>query len=294
MKQLLIGTFLFFGLIFGVEAQDFQMPQASPGVTLQQGFSTSFIKIEYSRPSMNGRKIFGDLVPFDAVWRTGANASTKITFGEEVFIGDGQLKPGTYALFTIPGEREWKVIFNSDTQGWGAGSFDEKKNDLSISIPAEYVKENKESFSITLENLTKNTADIVLGWADVRISIPVKADNHERIMEYLKKELSGEKPPYFRAASYMLETGEDLKSALRYVDAAIKEVPEAYYMYWTKAQIQDQLGLQKEAIESAKFAAELARKTSPAYAHEYERNYKNLMEKTRGGKSESKIKSIKK
>lgn len=294
MKQLLIGAFLFFGLIFGVQAQDFQMPQASPSVTLEQGFSTSFIKIEYSRPSVKGRKIFGDLIPYDAVWRTGANASTKITFGEEVYIGDTQLKPGTYALFTVPGEKEWRVMFNSDTQGWGAGTFDEKKNAATLAVPVLYVKENQESFSITLENLTKNTADVVLAWADVRISIPVKADNHQRIMEHLKKELRGDKPPYFRAASYMLETGEDLKSALRYVDMAIKEAPEAYYMYWTKAQIQDQLGLEKEALESAKFAAELARKTSPAYAHEYERNYKNLMEKTRGGNSEGQIKSIKK
>lgn len=275
-----LSALLFSGMLtFSVAAQEFQMPAASPSVKIEQDFSTSFIKLNYSRPSVKERKIFGDLIPYDEVWRTGANSTTQITFGEAVKVMGKEVKAGTYTLYTIPGEKEWIVILNTDLDNWGADGYNKRKNVVEAKIPVERLNKQQETFSFTVEDLTKNTANLTLAWADVKINIPIEADNHKRIMAHLKRELAGENPPYHRAAGYYLETGEKLEDALKYIGEAIKENPEAYYMYWTEAQIYEKLGHSKMALRSAQKSADIARKTSPAFAHEYERNLKEMSQR---------------
>src|SRR5699024_7745829 len=213
-----LSALLFSGfLTFSVAAQEFQMPAPSPSLKIEQDFSTTFIKLEYSRPSVKERKVFGDLIPFDEVWRTGANSTTQITFGETVEIAGREVKPGTYTLYTIPGEKEWTVILNTDLDNWGADGYNKRKNVLETKIPVKTLKEQQETFSLTVEDMTKNSANLTLSWADVKIEIPIKANNHKRIMSHLEKELKGKNPPYHRAATYYLETGEQLENALKYI-----------------------------------------------------------------------------
>src|SRR5699024_10361980 len=155
MKPLFLTLFLSFGLIFGMQAQEFHMPAPSPSVTVHQDFSTSSIKLEYSRPAVRGRTIFGVLMPYGEVWRTGANSATKITFGEEITLAEKKVEAGTYALYTIPGKKKWTVILNKGTDNWGAAGYDSKENVLKVSVPVEHLNELQESLRISIENITK-------------------------------------------------------------------------------------------------------------------------------------------
>lgn len=276
MKKSISVLVLSFLMAWSVSAQEFNMPLASPLVKVEQNFSTSYINLEYSRPAVKDRKVFGEMIPFGDVWRTGANATSKVSFGEELIIAGQAVKPGTYSLYTIPGEKEWTVMLNTDLDNWGADGYDESKNVMKANIPVVKLRENQESFLLNVEDITTTSANLVLAWADTKIEIPIRADNHDRIMEYFAKELKGKNPPYMRAASYYLANNVKLDEAAKYMEMAIKESPEAYYMYWTQAQILEKLGKKDDALKSAKVAAEMAKKTSPAFAHEYERNYKEM------------------
>jgi len=274
MKKFFI-TFLL-GVSFSVAgfSQDMKLPAPSPTAVIKQDFSTSAIEITYSRPSMRGRKIFGDLIPFGQVWRTGANGATKITFGEDVVLANNPLKAGTYALYTIPGATGWKVIINKGISNWGVSGFDDKDDVIQFEIPTQKTAEAVQSFTIAIENLNGNKCDLVLSWENTKVVIPVFADNNKKITEYLETSIANPKRPYQQAANYYLETNQNLDKALQYTDKAIDENKEAFWLYWLKARIYQKQGKKAEAIEAAQKAADLAAATP--YAAEYKRNAETL------------------
>ncbi len=274
MKHLLATIVMISATTLIADAQDFKMPAPSPTTTVSQDFSTSKIEISYSRPAMRGRTIFGGLVPYGKVWRTGANSATKLTFGEDVTLAGKALKAGTYALYTIPAEKEWKVIINTGVSNWGVSGFDDKDDVISFSVPVQKSAETVQSFTMSIDNITINTADITMAWENTRVVIPVKADNSERIIKHLENELQGDKPPYQQAASYYLETNQKLDIAAQYADKAIEANPKAYYLYWLKARILEKQGKHNEAVAAAKQAAEIAANTP--YADEYKNNFEKL------------------
>jgi hypothetical protein len=274
MKQIMLLTALSGSLALNAQAQDIQMPKPSPTTTVKQDFSTSSIALVYSRPSVKGREIFGDLVPFDKVWRTGANEATKITFGETVQLMGNSIKAGSYALYTIPGEKEWTIILNTGLSNWGTMGFDEKDDVAQFRVPAKNIAEKVETFTISIDNMTKNTCDLVLSWDHTRVIIPIRADNDQRIMDYLKEQLAGPKPPYQQAASYYLEMNRNLEEAADYADKAIAANPKAFYLHWLKARILKQTGNTTEALAEAKKAAEGA--AGSAFADEYQNHYETL------------------
>lgn len=255
-------------------AQEFKMPAASPSTSIVQDFSTSSIEVSYSRPSAKGRKIFGDLVPYGKEWRTGANGATKVTFGEEVRFGTTVVPAGTYSLYTIPGEKTWEVILNSGTENWGLSGYDKSKNIASIKVNAIALKENVETFTIAIENVTKNSCELTLAWEKTKVAIPIKADNDQRIETYLKESLNSDKPPYLVAARYYFEKGKQLDQALEYANKAIESNPDAFYMHWLKAEILYKMGRKAEALVAAETAAKGA-KGSP-YEAEYTNNYNKM------------------
>lgn len=274
MKRLFLVVLMSGSFALTSNAQDFHMPKPSPTVTVDQGFSTSFIKLNYSRPSVKERVIFGHLVPYGKVWRTGANEATKITFGEDLILAGHPVKSGEYALYTIPGQKEWTIILNKGLSNWGTAGFDKKDDVLEFSVPVKYVKDIQQSFSIHIEDLTDNSCNIVLSWADVQVAIPVKADNNERILAYLDKALRSEKPPYAQAANYYLATGQKLEEASKYAELATKENPKAYYLFWLRARIYQKLGDHANAVRTARLAADGAKGT--AFADEYEQHYEDM------------------
>lgn len=296
MKRILITILTSGCLVFSTQAQELKLPAPSPTATLKQDFSTSSVEINYSRPSMRGRKIFGDLVPYGKVWRTGANTATKITFGEDVSL-DGiapkagaempdlapgtkyetahyKIAKGTYALYTIPGRNAWKIIINKGIGNWGVSGFDPKDDVAEFIVPTAKVAEAVQSFTISVDNITNTQCELVLSWENTKVVIPVVADNDKRITDYLEKSINEPKRPYQQAANYYLESGKNLDKALAYADKAIEENKEAFWLYWLKARIYQKMGNKKEALTAAQKSASLAAPTP--YADEYKRNAESL------------------
>jgi len=274
MKRIMLTIMLGGFLALSTNAQEMKLPAPSPSATLKQDFSTSSIEINYSRPSVRGRKIFGGIIPFGEVWRTGANSATKIIFGEDVSLKGKPVKAGTYALYTVPGATEWKVIINKGVGNWGTSGFDAKDDVAEFMVPATKIAEAVQSFTISVDNITGTNCDIVLSWENTKVTIPVVADNDKKITDYLEKSINQPKRPYQQAANYYLETGKDLNKALAYTDKAIEENKDAFWLYWMKARIYQKQGKKAEAIAAAQKSASMAAPTP--YAEEYKRNAENL------------------
>lgn len=184
MKKLLITALL----AISVSAySQFTLPAASPRQKVEQQFSMSKITVDYGRPGVKGRKIFGDLVPFGKVWRAGANSSTKITFEQSVNFGGKTVSAGTYGLFVIPTEKEWKVILNKDSQQWGAYTFDEKQNVVDVTVPVQKLAEKQEWFEIELNPVDDNSVNLVMKWDFTKVELPLKTGKPETVSKIVEK-----------------------------------------------------------------------------------------------------------
>ena len=184
MKKLFLTTFL--ALSVAAYSQ-FTLPAASPRQKVEQQFSMSNITVDYGRPGVKGRKIFGDLVPFGKVWRAGANSSTKITFEQSVNFGGKTVSAGTYGLFVIPTEKEWKVILNKDSQQWGAYTFDEKQNVVDVTIPVQKLAEKQEWFVSELNPVDDNSVNLVMKWDFTKVELPLKTGKPETVSKIVEK-----------------------------------------------------------------------------------------------------------
>ena len=184
MKNLLLTPFLTFSV---AAYSQFTLPAASPRQKVEQQFSMSNITVDYGRPGVKGRKIFGDLVPFGKVWRAGANSSTKITFEQSVNFGGKTVSAGTYGLFVIPTEKEWKVILNKDSQQWGAYTFDEKQNVVDVTIPVQKLAEKQEWFVIELNPVDDNSVNLVMKWDFTKVELPLKTGKPETVSKIVEK-----------------------------------------------------------------------------------------------------------
>lgn len=256
-------------------AQELKLPALSPTAKVSQEFSTSSIDISYSRPSMRGRKIFGDLVAYNEVWRTGANSATKIKFGEDVTVGGQEVKAGEYALYTIPGKDQWEVILNKGVGNWGQMGYDKKDDIVRLMVKAQTTAYETATFTINIGNITLSSCNIELMWEKTKVVIPVKANNQERLNAAIDKAINKPAVPYFQAANYYFETGQDLNKAMEYVNKALGQNPNAFYMYSLKARIAQKQGDKQEAIEAAKQSMELAKGT--AFESEYKRNGERII-----------------
>lgn len=240
------------------QAQNIKMPAPSPHQVLKQDFALSYIAIDYSRPGVKGRTVFGDLVPYDKVWRTGANAVTTIEFGENVKVEGHDVPAGKYAVYTIPGENEWTIIFNNDVKNWGT-EYKGGDDFLRFTVPSYQISEQVETFTIQVDSITNTSAVVYILWDHTYVPFRVTADIDSTVMAEIDKGMQGDKKPYFAAASYYFQTGRDLKKALEWADAAAKENPTAYYMFYLKAEIQAKLGDKAGAIRTASQSMELAK-----------------------------------
>lgn len=184
MKKLLIAAFISSTLFAYAQHT---LPATSPRQTVEQQFSTTKISVDYGRPGVKGRKIFGDLVPYNKVWRAGANGATKITFGQAVNFGGKTVPAGSYGLFVIPAEKEWRVILNKDAQQWGAYAYDEKLNVTDITVPVQKLSEKQEWFGIELNPVDDNAVDMVVKWDQTKVTVPVKAANPETVTKVVEK-----------------------------------------------------------------------------------------------------------
>lgn len=262
-------------LTSGVYAQDLKLPALSPTSKLTQEFSTSNIEISYSRPSMRGRKIFGELVAFGNVWRTGANSATKVKFGEDVTVGGQAVKAGEYAIYTIPGATEWEIILNKGVGNWGNAGYDKADDVARFKIAPKALDKNVQTFTINIGNITYSTCNIEMMWEKTKIIIPVKANNEERLSASIDKAINNPNIPYFQAANYYFETDQNLDKAIVYVDKALEANPKAFWMWSLKARIAQKMGKKDDAINAANKAMEIAK--GSAFEAEYVNNMTKLI-----------------
>jgi tetratricopeptide (TPR) repeat protein len=225
---------------------------------------------------MRGRKIFGDVVAYNQVWRTGANAATKVKFGEDVTLSGHEIKAGEYALYTIPGRDQWEVIINKGTTNWGAMGLDRKDDIARFMVKPTTMPSDVQTFTINIANITFNTCNLELMWEKTKVTIPVKVNNDERLMASIDKAINKPNIPYFQAANYYYETGKNLNLAMEYVNKALATNPNAFYMYNLKARIAQKQGNKDEAIAAARQSIELAKGT--ANEDEYKRNGEKIID----------------
>src|SRR5882757_7212786 len=210
----LAGSVLVTGLFAQAPAPKIEFPAASPAATVKQRVGFTDIEINYSRPSMRGRKIFGSLQPYGEVWRTGANNATKITFSTAVKFGGADVPAGSYALFSIPGESEWTIILNKvpDKWPWGAYSYDDKNDLVRVKAAPQRLPLPVETFTMSFSDLAKeSTASLVLYWENVRIPIAIEVDVVGTLVPQIETAMAASegKKPYFSAAMFYYENGLD-------------------------------------------------------------------------------------
>jgi tetratricopeptide (TPR) repeat protein len=256
----LIACTALFGLtMLTADAQQLKVPAPSPTQTIDQSFALSNIKIEYSRPSVKGRTVFGDLVPYGKIWRTGANASTKITFGEDVKVEGNALPAGTYALYTIPNKDSWEIMFYKDLSLGGNVTEYTSENEA-LRIKAKPSSASKtETFTINIANMKPSSADIEILWDQTRTAFNVTSEIDTKIMKNIESSLEKDSRPYFQAASYYYENDKDLNKALEWTNKAIEQNPKGFWIVHLKAKIQMKMKDHKAAVESAQKSMALAK-----------------------------------
>jgi len=260
MKKLIFSLLLTVACSFGALAQ-IQTPAASPEQTLTQSVGLSSVTVQYSRPAMRGRAIFGDLVPMDKLWRTGANKNTLVTFESDATLGGSPLKAGTYALYTVPSKDEWTVYFYTDTENWGLPKpWDENKIAAVYKVKAQSLDTSVESFTITIDKVTDSGAHLTISWENTSVAIPFGFDTESAVMQTIERTMNGPAAgDYYQAAVYYLNADKDINKAKTWIDKAIamSEKP-AYWYYRQKALIYAKSGDKKGAIAAAERSMELA------------------------------------
>lgn len=245
----------------GVLQAQVKTPAPSPAAKIEQTVGLTDISVTYSRPSMKGRQVFGNLVPFGKLWRTGANANSVITFGDDVKVGGQALKAGSYAIFSKPSAESWDVIFYSDTNNWGVPrKWDESKVAATVKVEVMPIPFNVETFSIDFNNLTNNGAHLEIYWEKTYVAVPIEVPTTTKAMKSIDAVMSGPSPgDYYSAAVYYLQEGKDLNKAKEWIDKAVEKNPKAFWMFRQKSLIHAGLGDTKGAIAAAKTSLQLAK-----------------------------------
>nr|WP_294862267.1 DUF2911 domain-containing protein [uncultured Fluviicola sp.] len=253
--------FLAFGMLsLGAAAQKITVPAPSPLQTVTQKFGLGEVTIEYSRPAVKGRKIFGDVVPYGKIWRTGANATTKITFTDEVKLEGNTVKPGTYGLYTIPNNDSWEVMLYKDlTLNGNVGDYKAENEVLRFKVKSIKIPMKMESLMINMGDISATEAKLTLLWENTVIAIKMSTDIDARVMQSIDESMKSEKPEYFRAASYYFDNNKDMKQALTWATKATEENPTAFYMFNLKARIEYKLGDKAAGKASAEKSIALAK-----------------------------------
>jgi hypothetical protein len=257
--------------------QNLKMPQASSAQTITQEFGLGKITVSYSRPNTKGRVIFGQLEPYGAVWRTGANSATVLTFSDEVKIQGQTVPAGEYGLFTIPGKEEWTIILNKTPKQWGAYTYKESDDFLRIRVRPAKLKEQVETFTIQFSDVYPATAKLQLLWEKTLVSLDLVTDIDSRIMAGIDQAVKGEKVPYYvysQAAIYYYENGKDLNKALEWISAAEAAEPKTPWLKLWKGRIQLKNGDKKGAAATAQAAIKAAQEQNN---DEYVRLSKELL-----------------
>jgi hypothetical protein len=255
MKKILLSVGM--AVMFMVAEAQIQTPAASPAGSVSSTIGLTDVKIEYFRPSLKGRKIFGEkdvMYPHGTIWRTGANSGTKITFSDDVKVENINVPKGEYLIFTWPNANEWTVALYKDISiGGNTAAYDASKEAAKFKVKTKKLAEKVETFTVSIDDIAADnkTAKVTLAWENTAVPFTVAVDYDAKVMKSIEANTKVNPGNYFQAAVYYLETGRDLNKALEWMNIALESNPKAFWMLHQKAKIQKALGDKKGAIETA-------------------------------------------
>ncbi len=272
--------FLLSGLVISIATTaQVKTPALSPKAEVEQTVGLTKFEVEYYRPSLRGRDMHKDILPAGEAWRFGANKNTTISFDTHINFGGKDVKAGEYAMFAVPGEKEWKISLYKGTDNWGLPEkWETEKVVAEIVVPVQKNKKSVETFTISFENLDVNHFDLVVEWENTILPIKVKLPTKELTVASIKETMKGSptERDYYNAANYYLHANIELNDALVYVNKAIEMKGDApFYYIRNKALILGAMGKKKEAIETAMISLEMAKKAgSTEYIRKNEESIK--------------------
>jgi len=261
MKKLFTAALAAFAFLIS-DAQTLSTPQPSPTQTVKQNFGLSNIELSYSRPGIKGRKVFGDLVPYGKVWRTGANQATTLSFGEEVMIGGTKVPAGKYGLLTIPDEKEWTIIISKQTDVTSPDAYKQDQDVVRVKAAPMQLPFPIETFTISFDDMKGGSCNLGIMWDNVYLAFPITTDVDSKVMKSIENIMNKDNRPYYNAASYYFDNGKDLNQALTWVNKAVEAQPNAQpWVHTLKTRILAKLGKKEEAMAAAKNAIRIATET---------------------------------
>ena len=240
-------------------AQGLKVPSTSTTQNIKQEFGLGSIELSYSRPSMKGRSIFGDIVPYGAIWRTGANGATTLTFSEDVIIGGTKVAAGKYGLLTIPGGYEWTIIITKQLDVTSPAAYKQDMDVVRLTATANSLPFSIETFMISFDKVKNNSIEMMLIWDQTAVSFPIKQDVDTKIMGQIDNLMNADNRPYFNAAMYYMDNGKDLTKASLWFDKAIELTPNAFWMWHQKAKCLALQGKKADAKAAALKSIDLAK-----------------------------------
>jgi hypothetical protein len=235
-----------------------ELPAPSPKARADQRVGVTDFSIEYSSPGVKGRQIWGGLVPYDELWRAGANAATKLTASRDFTFGDTAVPAGSYAYYATPGKTSWTVVLNTSANASGTQGYDEKKNVATVTVTPEALPAHRERLAYSFTDTTDEGTNLDLEWEKLRVRVPIKVDTKAHVMANVEKTLADAWRPHFASARYLLDSGGDLDTALAYVNTSI-DVKPTWWNHWVKAQVLAKQGKKAEAVEVGKKAVALGK-----------------------------------
>jgi hypothetical protein len=239
--------------------QQLKIPAPSSTQNVKQEFGLSSVELSYSRPNVKSRKIFGDLVPFGKVWRTGANQATTISFGDSVSIGGISIPPGKYGLLTIPGPEEWTIIISRQLNVTSPDNYKADQDIVRVNSRTQEFPYPIETFTMLFSNVTPTSCDLALVWDRTLVAMTIKTEIDARIMAQINTAMTKDSFPYFTAALYYLDNKKDIYKALDWFNKAIEQNPKAYFIYYQKARCLVKMGKNSEAKTTAQQSIQLAK-----------------------------------
>ncbi|WP_378174613.1 DUF2911 domain-containing protein [Aquimarina sp. SS2-1] len=248
----------------GIQAQ-VETPQPSPFSKIEQVVGLTDVSVEYSRPSMKGRTIYGNLVPYDKLWRTGANKNTQITFSDDVKVGGSELKKGAYAIFTKPGKESWEVIFYSDTENWGTPrNWDDSKVAAKVNVKSTKIPMNVETFTIMFSDFTMNSALINILWENTEVALKLEVPTKKKAMASIEKVMAGPSPNDHYQAAVFYKDVEEYAKAKEHIEKAVAGRADAFWYHRQHSLILAKTGDKEGAIKAAKTSLKLAEEAKNA------------------------------
>lgn len=258
MKLFLLA--LCFGCtILNITAQPLKTPAPSSTQTIKQVLGLGSVELSYSRPNMKGRKIFGDLVPFGKVWRTGANDATTLSFTDTVTIGGTKIPAGKYGLLSIPDADSWTLIITKQLDVTSPAAYKQSEDVVRVKVTPMTMKEALETLTMQFGEVKANSTNLYIFWANTAVSLPITTDVNSKVMAQIDNIMNGDNKPYFNAAMYYMDNGKDLNQALVWFNKALEQNPNAFFILYQKASCLAKLGKKEEAKATALKGIDAAR-----------------------------------